>query len=139
MPRFFNTAGPCRPELHYKLPASARVPTAPRLIAQQGYFVVHAPRQTGKTTALTALAQELTAAGDYTAALLSMEVGAPFSGDPGAAESAILDEWHDAAEYQLPADLRPPRWPRAKPGRRIGASLRAWARSSPRPLVLFLD
>jgi hypothetical protein len=139
MARFFNTAGPCKPELHYMLPASVRVPAAPRLIAQQGYFVVHAPRQTGKTTALLALAQELTAAGGHTAVLLSMEVGAPFSADPGAAEAAILDEWRDAADYQLPAELQPPRWPRAKPGRRAGAALHAWARASPRPLVLFLD
>ena len=50
MARFFNTAGPCRPEAHYTLPAERRVEGLRRLIDQQLYFVVHAPRQTAKTT-----------------------------------------------------------------------------------------
>ena len=52
MPRWFNVAGPCRPDIHYMLPATARLPDVMRLIAQQSYFVLHAPRQTGKTTAM---------------------------------------------------------------------------------------
>ena len=63
MPRWFNTAGPCRPERHYMLPAMRRLPQVRRLIDQESYFVVHAPRQIGKTTALLSLAQELTAEG----------------------------------------------------------------------------
>lgn len=34
------------------LPPLVRLPQLDRLIAQQGYFVIHAPRQTGKTTAM---------------------------------------------------------------------------------------
>ncbi len=52
MARFFNTSGPCRPELNYMLPPLRRVPTVRGLIEQQKYFVLHAPRQAGKTTAL---------------------------------------------------------------------------------------
>ncbi|MCE7938580.1 MAG: ATP-binding protein, partial [Chloroflexi bacterium CFX6] len=78
MPRSFNTAGPCRPDIDYMLPASVRLPGVRPLIDDQRYFVLHAARQTGKTTALLALAAELTAAGRYVAALVSMEVGAPF-------------------------------------------------------------
>jgi hypothetical protein len=37
------------------------------LIADKQYFVVHAPRQTGKTTTLESLAAALTAKGKYTA------------------------------------------------------------------------
>ncbi|MFG6101594.1 hypothetical protein U2F10_05035 [Leptothoe sp. EHU-05/26/07-4] len=40
------------------------------------------PRQTGKTTAMLALAQELTASDRYTAIMVSTEVGQPFSHDP---------------------------------------------------------
>jgi len=137
--RFFNTAGPCKPDIHYMLPSAERLPDAPRLVEQQGYFVIHAPRQTGKTTAMLALAQELTAAGRYAAALVSMEVGAPFSSDTGAAELAILDAWRNSASWQLPRELQPPPWPAAQPGGRIGAALTEWARTNPRPLVLFLD
>jgi hypothetical protein len=118
---------------------TARLPEIVDLIDQQNYFVIHAPRQVGKTTAMLALAQELTTQGDYTAVLLSMEVGAAFPDQPGMAESAILDEWRDAARTYLPVDLCPPPWPNAEPGRRIGSALTAWAECSPLPLVVFLD
>lgn len=137
--RFFNTAGPCKPEDHYMLPAANRLPEAPRLIDQKGYFVIHAPRQTGKTTAMLELARELTASGRYAAILLSMEVGAAFNDDPGAAELAILSAWQRAASLRLPPDLQPPPWPDAPSGQRISVALSRWASQAPRPLVLFLD
>ena len=139
MQRRFNTAGPCRPELHYMLPALRRIPQVRGLIDQQAYFVVHAPRQVGKTTTLSSLGHELTREGRYAALLVSMEVGAPFPDDVGAAELAILASWRADAEYALPRELQPPPWPEAPPGRRIGAALQAWSLASPRPLVLFLD
>ncbi|MSP11802.1 MAG: AAA family ATPase [Chloroflexi bacterium] len=139
MPRRFNVAGPCKPDIHYMLPAAARVPLARRLVADQNYFVIHAPRQSGKTTAMTNLAQELTAAGDYVAVLVSVEVGAAFNDDPGAAELAILSNWRNAAAVRLPAEMQPPRWPATEAGERISAALRAWAEAAPRPLVLFID
>ncbi len=137
--RFFNTAGPCKPDIHYMLPPAVRLPQAQRLIDQQGYFVIHAPRQTGKTTAMLNLGRELTAAGRYVAVMVSMEVGSTFNDDPGAAELAILSAWRGAVEARLPTDLQPPDWPEAPAGQRIGTALRAWARSAPRPLVIFLD
>ncbi len=139
MPRWFNVAGPCNEADHYMLPVMRRLPRIGRLIDRKSYFVLHAPRQVGKTTALLALGHELTAAGRHLAVLLSVEVGAGFPNDTDAAELAILDGWRDAARARLPADLQPPPWPDASPGRRIGAALSAWARAAPRPLVLFLD
>ena len=118
VPRRFNVAGPCKPEIHYMLPAAARVPLARRLVADQNYFVIHAPRQSGKTTAMIDLAQELTASGDYVAVLVSVEVGAAFNDDPGAAELAILSNWRNAAAVRLPAEMQPPSWPVAEAGDR---------------------
>jgi type II secretory pathway predicted ATPase ExeA len=115
------------------------LPHLSRLIEQRNYFVIHAPRQTGKTTAMLALAQQLTESGRYTAVMVSAEVGAPFSDDPGAAELAILGAWRDTAIDSLPQQLQPPTWPNAEAGQRIQASLRAWSQASPRPLVLFID
>jgi hypothetical protein len=63
MTRWFNTAGPCQAVNHYMLPPLARLPKLDRLIAQQSYFVIHAPRQIGKTTAILSLAAQLTASG----------------------------------------------------------------------------
>jgi len=137
--RFFNTAGPCRPEMHYMLPPERRLPDVRRLVEQQLYFVLHAPRQVGKTTALRTLAQALTREGSHVAVLVSMEVGAAFPDDIGAAERAVLDGWRRTAEAQLPPEFTPPPWPDASPGARIGAALTAWARACPKPLVVFLD
>jgi len=137
--RFFNTAGPCSPEDHYMLPATARLPQLRDIIDEKGYFVIHAPRQTGKTTAMLEMARLLTAEGRYVAAMVSMEVGAAFQGDIGGAEAAILDAWRRTLRWQLPAGLQPPPWPASEPGSRISLALEAWTSALPRPLVLFLD
>jgi AAA domain len=139
MTRWFNTAGPCNPVEHYMLPAMARLPEVAQLVERSGYFVVHAPRQVGKTTALLSLAQRLTAEGRYLAVLVSMEMGAGHPDDVGAAEQAILNSWRHAAAAQLPAELQPPEFPETAPGSRIASALAAWAVASPRPLVVFLD
>jgi hypothetical protein len=137
--KHFNTAGPCKPDIHYMLPASSRLPELRRLIEGQNYFVIHAPRQVGKTTSMMQLAQELTAEGRYTALLVSAEVGSVFNHDPGAAELAILGTWRGDARVWLPPELQPPPWPQAEAGERIFAALQAWAQASPHPLVIFLD
>ena len=102
--RFFNTTGPCNPTDHYMLPATARLEgfDIDRLLAQKSYFVLHAPRQTGKTTAMLELACQLTAAGAYIGVLVSMEVGAAFPADIGLAEDAILGDRRQRIRFQLP-------------------------------------
>ncbi|MGF1535168.1 MAG: ATP-binding protein [Elainellaceae cyanobacterium] len=137
--KWFNIAGPCQPDIHYTLSSLARLPELIRLVEQRGYFVIHAPRQTGKTTAMLALAQQLTASGQYTAVMVSAEVGAAFPHDPGMAERAMLNDWQDAASFWLPSELHPPTWSDAEPGRYIGDALSTWSKASPRPLVVFID
>ena len=139
MQKWFNTAGPCQADIHYMLPSTVRLPEIVNLIAQRNYFVIHAPRQVGKTTAMLTLAQELMASGQYTAVMLSLEVGAAFSDDLGAAELAILGEWKQSIRYRLPKDLQPTEWLDAEAGARIGTNLSNWAEQSSRPLVVFLD
>ena len=73
MEKFFNTAGPCYPAEHYMLPALDRLPEIRQLVAQRRYFVIHAPRQTGKTTALKALAREINAKDDMVALYCTLE------------------------------------------------------------------
>ena len=143
MPRWFNTAGPCKADIHYMLPPVARLPDLNPLIEQQGYFVIHAPRQTGKTTAMLALAQQLTDSGRYTAILLSAEVGAGFPHDPPTAERYILQDWWDIAQGELPPELCPPKlatlYAEFGTNLTLGNALRAWARMSPRPLAILID
>ena len=59
MSRWFNIGGPCIAAKHYMLPASERLPDVWPLIRKEQYFVVHAPRQCGKTTAFRALMDEI--------------------------------------------------------------------------------
>lgn len=118
----------------------ARLPQLQRIIDQQGYFVLHAPRQTGKTTAMISLAEKLTESGQYTSVMVSVEVGAAFPSDVGAAELAILSAWRETAQFRLPESLQPPlEWEKASPGSRISKALNTWTKQSPRPLVLFID
>ena len=55
--RRFNTECPVRPDRHYCIPPLARldVDRVLALVRDIRYFVLHAPRQTGKTSALLAL------------------------------------------------------------------------------------
>lgn len=139
MPRRFNTAGPCRPDWHYMVPAERRLPEAAGLIEQSGYFVVHAPRQTGKTTVLRAMAAHLTGSGRYAALHFSCETGEAAGDDFAEAQRAILAGLRRAAEIHLSPELHPPSFPVAPNSSLLSAALTAWARACPRPLVLFFD
>lgn len=139
MKRRFNTAGPCNPEIHYTIPAARRLPEAPGLVEQGAYFVVHAPRQTGKTTTLRALAADLTATGRFAALMFSCEVGEAAGDDYGGAQRAILHELDRRAEIALPAELRPPAIALQGDEGLLSAKLVAWARACPRPIALFFD
>jgi hypothetical protein len=140
-PRYFNTSGPCVPELHYMLPPEPRLPGARDLIDESQYFVVHAPRQTGKTTTLGALARDITAEGRQVALLFSCETAQVTGDDYLAASKAILSVIRrEAVEQGLPAELMPPSpWPEGDPGTVLAEGLTAWARQCPLPLVLFFD
>jgi hypothetical protein len=139
--RYFNKAGPCDPRRHYMLPALARLPKALQLIEDGRYFIIHAPRQTGKTTAMAALAREATAAGHHVAIRFSCECGEVADDDYGAAELQILSAIRGEVRTRgLPPGLRPPDpWPDAAPGRRIYEGLQSWAMACPLPLALIFD
>ena len=55
--RTFNTAGPVRAHRDYQIAPLSRIDLEEvlGLIRDEKYFVLHAPRQTGKTSALLAL------------------------------------------------------------------------------------
>ena len=73
--RFFNTAGPIQPQHHYHIPPLERLDLdrVRTLIRQQKYFVLHAPRQTGKTSALLALRDLLNAEDSYRCVYVNVE------------------------------------------------------------------
>ena len=73
--RFFNTEGPVNDAKHYRLPPLQRwdLEEILDLIEREKYFLLHAPRQTGKTTCLLALANYLNREGRYRAVYANIE------------------------------------------------------------------
>jgi len=71
--RYFNTAGPCYEEEHYMIEAATRLKGVERLIDMKQYFVIHAARQSGKTTYLKDLTKRINAGGKYHALYCSLE------------------------------------------------------------------
>jgi predicted AAA+ superfamily ATPase len=73
MKKLFNISGPCIPEKHYILPALEREYGIKSLIDNEQYFVIHAARQTGKTTMLNSIEYELNNSGEYYSIYCSLE------------------------------------------------------------------
>ena len=73
--RFFNTTGPCNPNKHYMLPPEDRLVGAQlnRYIRDELYWVLHAPRQTGKTTFLQSWMRQINDTGEAVACYVSVE------------------------------------------------------------------
>ncbi len=142
MVRFFNTAGLCKPEDHYMLPPERRLPDMRPLIEEKAYFVVHAPRQSGKTTSFHHLARSLTAEGRWVALLASCETGRTARDDLDRGVDAVIQSIAREASLTLPEELRPAPFERVTgigAESRLVAYLTAWSERCPKPVVLFLD
>jgi len=143
--REFNTEGPVVAEDHYHIPPLDRANPVEiqRLLARKRYFVLHAPRQTGKTSALLALQGLLNARGDYRCVYVNVEGATTAREDVEAAVRTVLSELAEAARDTLGDDFLAGTWPAvlAKSGGHsaLRVALTRWARNSDRPLVLLLD
>ncbi len=133
--RYFNTSGSCIEGKHYMLPPERRLGECVELIDKEAYFVLHAPRQTGKTTSMKALAQRLTAEGKYAALWFTCEEARAFSENPGEANRTIWSAIQGQAQNMLPGPLRPD----FDFDTDLRTCLSRWAQRCPRPLVLIFD
>ncbi|MCP4660970.1 MAG: ATP-binding protein [bacterium] len=141
MARLFNTTGPCNPGDHYMLPTEPRLPEVRELIEEKLYFVLHAPRQSGKTTCFQALARTLTAEGKYAAVHSSCERGQVARSDVERGVQAVLRTIELQTE-KLPEEHRPPAldaFLSVEAEGRLRTWLTRWCERSERPVVLFLD
>ena len=143
--RFFNTAGPVNCEDHYCLPPLERFDLADilSLIEQKKYFVLHAPRQTGKTSALLALMEHLNRRGPYRALYANLEVGQSAREDIAAAMRAIVNEIasraRDFLDEPFLKTIAQEVLQESGPHSALGEILTRWAERSMQPLVLLLD
>ena len=145
--RFFNTEGPVRSDDHYLIPPLDRVNLDELLglVRDKRYFVLHAPRQTGKTSALLALRDLLNsgAAGDYRCVYADVEAAQALREDVAEGMRAVLSELALQASLTLGEDTLEGIWPgaleRAGPGQALRHALLRWCMADPRPLVLLID
>ncbi len=143
--RFFNTAGPVQCEKHYCLTPLERFNLSDImvLIAQEKYFVLHAPRQTGKTSALLALMTYLNQQDDYQALYINVEAAQALREDVNQAMRTILGELVSQARTSLQDDFPEQVWLRILQeyggGQALNQILTQWSEQSQKPLVLLID
>ncbi|MBO0614042.1 MAG: hypothetical protein RL122_714 [Pseudomonadota bacterium] len=75
MNRHFNTSGSVVPGKHYCIDPMHRLDweDVHHLIATEKYFVLHAPRQTGKTSTLLAMVDVFNQSGEYHVLYVNIE------------------------------------------------------------------
>jgi len=141
MERYFNTTGFCRPDWHYMVdPNMEIINEINRLIQNNQYFIIHAPRQSGKTTLLHSLCRQINAEGKYIALTFSLE-NAGYKNIPvKEAMYLMVDTLYIAAKQILPQNELPPDIANYKEYAGLLFSyLTDWAQQQTKPIVLFID
>lgn len=144
--RFFNTTGPIRPDEHYFIPRRLNWKEVFDLIQRKQFFVLHAPRQSGKTTSIQEITREINKAGKYNAVYLNIESAQPARNNVEKAlitvietlrnaikeylgdEEATLAYLDDIVSQKLPLTFNS-----------FKSALHFWAKHSLKPTVLFID
>jgi len=145
MLKFFNTAGPVNDQDHYCLPPLTRFDLAnlESLIAQKKYFVLHAPRQTGKTSSMLALMKYLNEQGQYHCLYVNVEMAQTAREEVEVGIKTVLNQIGLMAQIYLndfvPSELWPDILHRVGGHSALHELLLRWAQHSPKPLVLFID
>jgi len=143
--RFFNTEGPVDCERHYCLPPLGRLDMEQvmLLVEQYKYFLLHAPRQTGKTTCLLALADHLNGTGRYRAVYANLEVAQAYRENVNSGMAAVVEQISRSARDQI-GDREITKLERQIIENSTGATaveefLTRWCQDAPLPTILLLD
>ena len=144
--RKFNTEGPVVAADHYCIPPLERVNLAEvlGLVGDKRYFVLHAPRQTGKTSTLLALRDLLNsgAEGDFRCVYVNVEGAQAAREDVGRAIRTVLSALASRARLARDGFLDEV-WPdvlaTSGPEDALRDVLTRWSMADTRPLVLLID
>jgi AAA-like domain len=151
MEKFFNNAGPQIPGDNYTLDPLRRIKLDELhgLIEQKRYFVLHAPRQTGKTTALYAMMRHYNAGSQYRALYVNIEQAQAAREDVSKAMQSIVSALVDSAKRHLNDESGQALWLQLVAQSNWNDALRLMmghlashdnAQSdNPRPLILMID
>ena len=137
--REFNTTGPCIHGRHYMLdPMRGLGDELMNLITRGHYFVIHAARQSGKTTLLLDLVDKINAAGNYFALYCSLEVldgiKEPEKGIPAIIHAIknALDDYDMPPGFAINVDLN-------DFANVLKKTLSLYCKTLNKPLVIFFD
>lgn len=143
MERFFNTAGPQTPDAYTIDPLSRfDLDDVLMLIRQKRYFVLHAPRQTGKTSCMLALRDYLNEHNEYIAVYANVEGG---QGSRNNVESVVkstvdtlAEQFRGVLKSEQPLQIRNEVQQVGK-DTMLATYLRRMSESLPKPIVLVID
>ena len=145
--RTFNTEGPVVAADHYHIPPLERIDLKEvlGLVRDKKYFVLHAPRQTGKTSALLALRDLLNSGGtgDYRCVYANVEAGQAARENIADGMRAVLSQLALRASLTLGDDslerICRDALDSAGPLGALSVALSRWAAADRTPLVLLID
>ncbi|MCS7040510.1 MAG: AAA-like domain-containing protein, partial [Caldilineales bacterium] len=143
--RFFNTVGPVDCASHYCLPPLERIDLGYvlDLLEQRKYFILHAPRQTGKTSVLLALQAYLNQGDRFRCLYVNFEVAQAAREQVAPAMRALLEEIGQRARLTLNDTFPLVAWldifQRSGEHGALNSLLTEWCLRLPRPLVLLVD
>ena len=144
MEKFFNTAGPNIPEDNYTIDPLTRfdLEEVLTLIRQKRYFVLHAPRQTGKTSCMLALRDYLNREGDYIAVYANVEGGQASRNDVQSVVKSTVDtlayQFRSVLKNDSPLRIRDEVQQEGKDSM-LATYLRLLSERLPKPIVLIID
>ena len=145
MEKYFNTEGANKVGESYILDPLKRIDIdeIESLIARKRYFIMHAPRQSGKTTSLLALRDHLNAKGEVYAVYANVESGQAWRNDVKMVVAATVNEIAKRTRMVLkddmPLNLKEEISTKSDSGTQLNDYLSALCQQLDRPLVLFID
>jgi len=145
MSRFFNTAGPIVLDDHYYIDPLNRfdLDEILSLIDQKKYFVLHAPRQTGKTSYLLALMEYLNKEGRFRCLYVNVEEAQASRENVKSGIQTILQTLARNASIYLDDSFLKENWKQlfeeSSEFSALHEVLSQWSACSSRAIVLFID
>ena len=143
--KFFNTVGAINPEDHYFIPHRLNWEQLTDLIEKKYYFVLHAPRQSGKTTAIIEFVKHLNQAMEYKALYVSFESARTAMNDVHRAVQIIIEQFKNQIIIFFPKEkgtlaylenmIQQNEYSESS----VYSFLFFWAQNSKKHLVLFFD
>ncbi|MEI6139620.1 MAG: AAA-like domain-containing protein [Mariniphaga sp.] len=139
MKRFFNVTGFCNPERHYIIdPLRGLNEQIVKLIKDQYYFTMHAPRQSGKTTMLHSLMHKINGERENICLVFSLETAGYKSIPIKDANENIVKAIIASATDYLDESYKP-KIEKEISNYSMKDFLNEWCRKLTKPLILLVD